>query len=204
MKQRFNHILKYLILLVAYIYATSAHALEKIPDTFTEPYSESEIRYKVKNVNIDGEGKIKKSSSGGTYEVEMEILHDCESCGDAINQVIVGLSSDERAQISVWHGKNRSGGPSMIVNPGTAVASFVEDNYGPAEWVKVYFTIDVPDKPGEYYLRTRYAQAYTGNLLRNPKAIDEQEIYQEPLDWWKVDRPNGPLSDSNIGVIIVE
>ncbi len=38
----------------------------------------------------------------------MEVLHNCISCGNAINQIIVGLSSDQKAQVSVWNGKKEA------------------------------------------------------------------------------------------------
>lgn len=54
----------------------------------------------------------------------------------------------------------------------------------------VKFDIRVPNKKGTYYIRTRYAQDYTcANAVKY---------------WWRIDRPNGPESQSNIGVIIVE
>ena len=80
-------------------------------------------------------------SRGGEFPVSMDILHDCTSCGNAINQVIVGIGGEERAQISVWNGKQRSGGSVMVVNPGTPVQALAEDNPGRAEWVTVYFNI---------------------------------------------------------------
>ncbi|MDA0782360.1 MAG: hypothetical protein PQ612_07475 [Rickettsiales bacterium] len=185
--------------------------IEPINDVFVEPFGcpagsskeDCGIRYKVRNVNISGEGNVVYLESGGLFHVTMEILHDCDFCGNAINQIIVGLSSDEKAQISVWNGKKRSGGVMKIVNPKTPVASFAEDNNIEAEWVKVYFVIDVPNKKGVYYLRTRYSQAYTGNVLTHENSHAEQEVAIEPLGWWKVDRLNGPSSKSNIGAFIV-
>jgi hypothetical protein len=186
--------------------------LEPIKNVFVEPFGcpsnslreDCGIRYKVRNVDIAGDGNIKYLETGGTYDVTMEILHDCMSCGNAINQIIVGLSSDEKAQISVWSGKQRSGGGMRVVNYGTSVESPAQENFEGAEWIKVYFKIEVPDEKGVYYLRTRYSQAYTGNVLTYKNALEQQQVATEPLKWWKVDRPNGPSSDSNIGAFVIK
>jgi hypothetical protein len=185
---------------------------ENIPSTFTEPFGcpsdkpkgqDCGIRYQVRNVAINGGGNIFRTKEGGEYNIEMEVLHDCSSCGNAINQIIVGLSTDKDAQVSVWNGKQRSGGNVMVVNSGTEVACYVEDNPNKAQWVKVYFKIYAPDVTGIYYLRTRYSQAYTGNLRTTEALSYNQTEYSEPLKWWRVDRPKGPTKDSNIGAIIV-
>jgi len=42
--------------------------------------------------------------------------------------------------------------------------------------------------PDVYYIRTRYAQAYTG---------------QDALKWWKVDRSHGPQEEANIGAVVI-
>lgn len=185
-----------------------AAVIEAIPNSFTEihecnEYNACEMRYMVKNVNIDGQGKMAKVHRGGAYKVSMDILHDCNLCGNAINQIIVGLSSDSKAQSSVWNGKQKSGGEVRIVNMDSGLSSLIEDNAGEAKWVRVHFTINVPNQNGEYYLRTRYAQAYTGNLMTEEGLKYRQPFFEEPLEWWKVDRPNGPDASSNIGVIVV-
>ena len=96
----------------------------------------------------------------------MEIMHDCQKCGNAINQIIVGIGGEEKAQACVWNGFQSSNG-----------------------WKTVAYTLKVPKKKGVYYVRNRYAQAYRcGDALEG---------------WWKIDRPEGPTSDSNIGVIVV-
>ena len=56
-------------------------------------------------------------------------------------------------------------------------------------WMTVEFEITIPDVSGIYYIRTRYAQAY------ECKAA---------LDWWRIDRPNGPNSSSNIGFVHIK
>ena len=56
-------------------------------------------------------------------------------------------------------------------------------------WQPASFSLKVPNIAGTYYVRTRYAQAHT---------CDEAS-----LNWWLVDRPEGPTSASDIGVIVV-
>jgi thiol-disulfide isomerase/thioredoxin len=179
--------------------------IEPVNSHFTEEYGGGEgFRYKIRNVQINDRGNIFKGKKGGTFQVTMEILHDCGECGNAVNQVIVGLSSDKKAQASVWNGKKRSGGPLMVVNVSTSVEAYAEDNSGQAEWVTVYYTITVPNRKGIYYLRTRYAQAYTGNLRTKAGLQREQREFLEPLQWWKVDRPKGPGPQANIGAFIID
>ena len=120
----------------------------------------------IKDVTIEGKGdKHYVNLDDTAVNIEMEILHNCESCGGAINQIIVGLSSSEIAQKCVWIGGKSS--------------------YG---WETVQFSLNVPQKKGVYYIRSRYAQAYNCN---------------NALKWWKVDRINGPTKTSNIGTIVV-
>ncbi len=159
---------------------------------------EETSRFKIRNVVIDGRGDVIKVQKGGTYRVAMEVLHDCGFCGNAVNQVIVGLAGQDRAQASVWNGKQRSGGGAKRVNGAVA-----EDNPGPAQWVGVEFDITVPSEPGPHAIRARYAQNYYGRLLTaEGRAIAQQE-YPDTLGWWKVDRPNGPDVKSTIGYVIV-
>lgn len=162
------------------------------------------IRFKIRRVDIGGQGARHRISQGGQVEVTMEVLHDCGYCGNAVNQVIVGLSSDTRAQASVWNGKQRSGGPVLAVNPGTDVVALAEDNRGPAQWVTVRYMIEVPNRPGTYDLRTRYAQAYQGNLMTEAARAYDQPRYKDVLDWWQVDRPGGPGVEATIGSIVVD
>ena len=182
-----------------------AFADEPIHDVFIEDFGGPKpgFRYKVRDLKIEGGSNTFQTRGGAEIKVEMEVLHDCQSCGNAINQIIVGLSSDEEAQISVWNGKKRSGGHLMVVNRGTNIECLAEDNKGEAEWVKVYFTLSVPDEDGTYYIKTRYSQAYTGNLLTEKARIIKQRKYHEPLGWWKVGSPSGPSPSSNIGKIVV-
>ncbi len=194
--------LKFFSSLVLSLLASLTFADEPIFDMFVEDFGGPKpgFRYKVRNLQIEGGGNIFQTPIGGAFEIEMEVLHDCRSCGNAINQIIVGLSSDEKAQISVWNGKQRSGGPLKFVNPGTSVQCLAEDNEKEAEWVKVYFSLNVPNQDGIYYIRTRYSQAYTGNLMTDQAKHIKQPKYKEPLGWWKVNRPS---TSSNIGKIVV-
>ena len=122
-------------------------------------------RYVVSNLNIDGRGNRIVQKRGGRLRATLEVFHDCPECGGAINQIIVGIGGEEKAQSCIWNGGQSSSG-----------------------WQTARFELEVPDTPGIYYVQTRYAQAY---------GCDTS------LDWWKIDRPNGPTSDSNIGYIHV-
>jgi hypothetical protein len=75
------------------------------------------FRFKVRNVKIDGRGDTVRVRGGGPHELSFDVLHDCPECGNAVNQVIVGLAGEDRAQASVWNGKQRSGGGLRVVNP---------------------------------------------------------------------------------------
>lgn len=175
-----------------------------IPNTFTEEFGGgTKIRFQLRNLSIEGQGNVYKTSSGGEFTIEMELLHDCPECGNAINQVIVGLADENQAQVCVWNGKNYSGGQLLVVNMGTEVQALAEDN-DQAEWVKVKFSIKVPNKKGNYYIRARYAQDYVGTVLTEEGRKIKQPNPSKALGWWKVDRPNGPTEKSNIGLIVVE
>jgi hypothetical protein len=178
--------------------------LEPPRPEMVEPFGGGKgFRFKIRNVRIDGLGDAIRVRGGGSHEVSFEVLHDCPECGNAINQVIVGLAGEERAQASVWNGKQRSGGPVRVVNRGSDVAALAEDNPGPAEWVNVSCQIVVPDTPGTYSIRARYAQAYQGRVMTAEGRAMPQPEYQEVLGWWKVDRPEGPGPESAIGTIVV-
>lgn len=176
----------------------------EMPAEFTEPFQGGEgFRFKIRNVQIEGGGPVLVVERGGTFEASLELLHDCVSCGNAVNQVIVGLGGEPRAQASIWNGKQRSGGETLIVNPGTDVQALAQDNPGPAEWVTLRFPIQVPDAAGDYFLRARYAQDYQGNLRTEDALRFLQPVFPAPLGWWTVDRPDGPGPESNIGAIRV-
>jgi hypothetical protein len=158
--------LKLFLSVVLSLLISLAFADEPIHDMFIEDFGGPKpgFRYKVRDLKIEGGGNTFQTRGGAEIKVEMEVLHDCQSCGNAINQIIVGLSSDEEAQISVWNGKKRSGGPVMVVNRGTNVECLAEDNEEEALWVKVYFTLSVPDEDGTYYIRTRYYKNITQSI----------------------------------------
>ena len=180
------------------------HTVPSGPE-MVEPYGGGTgFRFKIRNVKIDGQGDAVRVSAGGSHELSFDLLHDCSECGNAVNQVIVGLAGQDRAQASVWNGKRRSGGGATVVNPGTHVEVSAEDNPGPAEWVNVSCDIVVPDEPGTYSVRARYAQAYRGRLMTAEGRMSPQPEYEEVLGWWKIDRPDGPGPESTIGTIIVE
>ncbi|MFI2672366.1 hypothetical protein ACH5AU_22880 [Streptomyces albidoflavus] len=170
-----------------------------------EPYGGGTgFRFKIRNVKIDGQADVVHVRGGGSHEVSFDVLHDCPECGNAVNQVIVGLAGQDRAQASVWNGKQRSGGPVKLVNAGTRVTALAEDNPAPAEWVNVACDLAVPDEPGVYSVRARYAQAYQGRLMTAEGRAIPQPDDQDVLGWWKIDRPEGPGPESAIGTIIVE
>ncbi len=176
------------------------------PDTeMVEPYGGGTgFRFKIRNVKIDGQADVVHVRGGGSHNVTFDVLHDCWECGNAINQVIVGLAGQDRAQASVWNGMQRSGGGLKVVNAGTHVEALAENNPGPAEWVNVSCDLAVPDEPGVYSVRARYAQAYQGRLMTVEGRAISQPEYEDVLGWWKVDRPEGPGPESTIGTIIVE
>ncbi|MFD8453702.1 MULTISPECIES: hypothetical protein [Streptomyces] len=170
-----------------------------------EPYEGGKgFRFKIRNVEIDGRAGTVRVRGGGSHSVSFDVLHDCSECGNAVNQVIVGLAGQDRAQASVWNGKQRSGGGLKVVNAGTPVEALAEDNPGPAEWVHVSCELVVPDEPGVYPVRARYAQGYQGRLMTAEGRAVPQPEYQDVLGWWRVDRPQGPGPESTIGTIIVQ
>jgi hypothetical protein len=121
----------------------------------------------VRNVRLAGQGPSITVSNGGVVEGTMEIQHNCPGCGGAINQVIVGLGGEAQAQQCVWNGGSHSRG-----------------------FETVRFQLVIPNQPGTYEVRVRYAQAYS--------------CQQGALGWWRVDRPAGPDARSNIGVVVVQ
>jgi hypothetical protein len=184
---------------------TEAEHLSSPGTEMVEPYGGGTgFRFKIRNVKIDGQGDTVHVRGGGSHELSFDVLHDCSECGSAVNQVIVGLAGEDRAQASVWNGMQRSGGGLRVVNAGTDFEAMAEANQGPAEWVNVSCDIVVPDKPGTYPVRARYAQAYQGRLTTAEGRTVPQPEYQDVLGWWKVDRLDGPGPESTIGTIIVE
>jgi hypothetical protein len=132
----------------------------------TRPFQEPG-RFVVRNVRLAGQGPSITVSNGGVIEGTMEIQHNCPGCGGAINQVIVGLGNEPQAQQCVWNGGAHSRG-----------------------FETVRFQLVIPNQPGTYEVRVRYAQAYS--------------CQQGALGWWRVDRPQGPDARSNIGIVVVQ
>ena len=154
-----------IVLLPVLIVLGCTSSYQAIENNFTEPYGgKTTIRYQIRNVSIAGNSNQYKGQKGANVKVSMEINHNCIDCRGAINQIIVGIGGEEKAQACVWSGMQSSGG-----------------------WEIVNFKIQLPQKKGIYYLRSRYAQAYT---------------CANSLGWWKVDRPQGP--NENIGVFDVK
>lgn len=54
------------------------------------------FRFMLRNVRLEGQGNVIELPAGGTVSVTMELLHDCRACGNAVNQVIVGLAGEPR------------------------------------------------------------------------------------------------------------
>jgi hypothetical protein len=108
-------------------------------DVFTEAYGGGTgIRFQVRNLNLDEQGNAIWLKGGGEINATIEINHDCRECGNAINQIIVGIGGESAAQACVWSGQQSSNG-----------------------WQPASFSLKVPSAVGTYKIRTRYAQAYT-------------------------------------------
>ena len=170
----------------------------------TKVFTSRGDRFKITRVSIEGGNDHYRTRPGELVTITMAVRHDCRFCGNAINQVIVGLSSDIRAQVTVWNGKQRSGGKIYVINRGSNVETYGQANSGSAQWVDVTYQLRAPARPGSYDIRARYAQAYQGNILTDEGRKLPQKVAIEPLKWWKVDRPNGPDSKANIGTLVVQ
>lgn len=154
----------------------------------TVPYGKDSIRFKIRNVIINGQSDQISLAKGGSIQVSLEVYHNCPRCGGALNQVIVGLAGESKAQACVWDGMNYSSGiPAFCRTDKGKVYSGCSLNRKPAVWEKKKFSLILPNKAGTYYIRARYAQAYgcPGGAL----------------GWWKVDLPNGPTENANIGIV---
>lgn len=135
------------------------------PVRIHDPFHEGG-RFTVKDLRLGPDGHTLITERGGRVAATLELNHDCRACGGASNQVIVGIGGEPDAQACVWNGGAR-----------------------PTGWRTVRFDLDVPDVPGVYEVRVRYAQARS---------------CRDALSWWRVDRPGGPTGASTIGVIVVE
>ena len=103
-----------------------------LKDVFTE-----KGRFSVRKLNLNRNGRHLEMKKGGQISATLQINHNCPDCGGAINQIIVGLAGEERAQACIWNGGKTSNG-----------------------WQTVKFKLTIPSAPGKYEIRTRYAQAY--------------------------------------------
>lgn len=153
-----------LVLLACLLVSASVARAQMSAYPVHDPFTEGN-RFTVRNLSLNGQGNRIVVPAGGVVQAEMDIRHHCRSCGGAINQIIVGLGGDAAAQACVWSGGQSSRG-----------------------WRRVQFSLHVPDEPGTYQVRVRYAQAYT---------------CQDALGWWRVDCPDGPTLASNIGLVTV-
>jgi len=107
-------------------------------EIFTERYGGGQgIRFALRNLSLEDQGNALWLKRGGAIDATIELNHDCPECGTAVNQIIVGLAGEDRAQACIWNGQQSSDG-----------------------WQAARFTLDVPPKAGTYRIRTRYAQAY--------------------------------------------
>ena len=122
-------------------------------------------RYIVKNFDIENQGNRLLRNKGGRLRASLDIFHHCPECRGALSQIIVGLAGEENAQSCIWSGMRSTKG-----------------------WLRVHFELTIPDAPGIYYIRTRYAQAYD---------------CENSLGWWQIDRPGGPTEESNIGFVVI-
>ena len=149
------------------------------------------IRFQIRNVSINGETDNATLPRGGKVEIELEVLHNCPECGGALNQIIVGIAGENKAQACIWQGMNYSSGiaSSCYTDKGQAYSG-CSLNQKPAVWEKKRFFLHIPNKAGIYSIRARYSQAYGCHL--------------GALGWWKVDRPNGPEDSSTIATVTVE
>ena len=141
--------------------SASAEPSISVHDPFHEPG-----RFTVKNLQLEGRGNNLVLTRGGRVNATLDVFQHCRDCGGSLNQIIVSVAGDRDAQACVWSGGARSNG-----------------------WEATRFTLDVPDAPGVYEVRARYAQARS---------------CRDALRWWRTDRPDGPNPDSTIGIIIIE
>ena len=153
----------------------------------TEYYSGGpDIRFKVRNLKmwVDGDGTFTKEKAtkhlsspflaGKTLEAEIEYFHDCQKCGNAINQILIGIVDTE-----VTDGPPETRAVACIYNGG-------RESHG---WQKARFQIpDLPNADSDFDVRVRYAQDYSCNLAM--KA------------WWTIDKEKkGPRKENTVGSI---
>lgn len=132
--------------------------------TLHDPFTE-QGRFTVRGLALQGEGNVLSLERGGRVNAQVDFAQHCPGCGGSINQIIVGLAGEPRAQACIYNGGGMSGG-----------------------WQRANFTLDIPDAPGVYEIRARYAQA---------------RECSGAMGWWRVDRPQGPGDDATIGLVFV-
>jgi len=130
-----------------------------------DPFVERD-RFTLKNLQLEGRGPSIVLARGGRVQGTVELEQSCRDCGASTNQIIVGLAGEPSAQACIYSGGGRSMG-----------------------WRTASFELVVPDRPGSYEIRARYAQAFN---------------CEEALVWWRTDRPNGPGPASTIGLVVVD
>lgn len=132
--------------------------------TLHDPFTEKG-RFTVRNLTLEGESNVLSLERGGRVRAQLDLVQHCPGCGGSINQIIIGLAGEPRAQACVYNGGGVSAG-----------------------WQRAEFTLDIPDQPGIYEIRARYAQA---------------DGCGGAMNWWRVDRPQGPSGDATIGLVFV-
>ncbi|MEZ4264935.1 MAG: DUF4476 domain-containing protein [Myxococcota bacterium] len=132
--------------------------------TLHDPFTE-QGRFTVRGLALQGEGNVLNLERGGQISGQLDFVHHCPGCGGSINQIIVGVAGEDRAQACIYNGGGQSGG-----------------------WQRANFTLSIPDAPGVYEIRARYAQAHHCGAA---------------MGWWRVDRPHGPGGESTIGLVFV-
>lgn len=94
-------------------------------------------KFIAKDLKISGGGSIFINNEGGTFAAELDIFFNCPKCTSETNQLILGLSGQEKASNCIWTG-------GKISN----------------RWQTVKFFIDIPDEEGDYHIRIKDAQAF--------------------------------------------
>jgi len=133
--------------------------------TVHDPFYETG-RFLARHLVLNGGGNSLVVPRGGRIDATLDVNQRCPGCRGSANQIIVGLAGEPGAQACVWSGGASSNG-----------------------WQATRFALDVPDVPGLYEVRVRYAQAAS---------------CRDATRWWRTDRPQGPTGDATIGIIVVQ
>src|SRR5688500_2128132 len=90
---------------------TRAETIQPINNSFVELFGGgSHNRFIVKDLNIAGHGNRLLVEKGGIFKMKLDIYHECNECGGAINQIIVGIAGESEAQACIWSGGQSSAG----------------------------------------------------------------------------------------------